>query len=198
LLRLIAQHQAIHGEATMNSRTILKLTFVFAVATAVFLLPALGSQAHAQQACATVRILVDEVLPAAHPIDPLNDTWGGDFWGTVGGEFVSGYMSGNDGTYFNHQNSNQARNGHDKFVFGAGADTFTYEIAEATFNFPPGKAAFGQYKGHGNIEAGTGRFQYATGNLNLEGPFIVWLGPDETTLNGRASLMLTGTICGIQ
>jgi hypothetical protein len=88
-----------------------------------------------------------------------------------------------------------ATGGHYVFVFGA--DSFTFEVAQATFNFPPGKAGFGQYKGHGSIVEETGRFQNASGNIDWEAPSVAW-SPDGIILNGRANFTITGTICGIQ
>jgi hypothetical protein len=178
----------------MNRKGILKLAFVCAATTAVFLLPSLGPQTHAQPGCATLRALGHGVLPTNHPINVETDTWGGDVWATLGSEFLTGYFSGNDGTYFGHQNANQARDGQYVFVFGA--DSFTFQVAQATFNFPPGKAGFGQYRGYGSIVAGTGRFQYASGNIDWEAPFIAW-SPDGINLDGRANFTIRGTICGI-
>lgn len=178
----------------MTRRAILRLSFVFAVATATLFLPALGPLAHAQPGCASLRALGHGILPTNHPINVETDTWGGDVWAMLGSEFLTGYFSGNDGTYFGHQNANQARNGQYMFVFGA--NSFTFQVAQATFNFPPGKTGFGQYRGHGSIVAGTGRFQYASGNIDWEAPFIAW-SPDETNLYGRANFTITGTICGI-
>jgi len=132
-----------------------------------------------------------------HPINVETDTLGGDAWGTLGSEFLAGYFSGNDGNAVGHGNgiSNTATNGHYVFVFGT--DSFTIEVAHAVFYFPFGKAGFGQYKGHPAIVTGTGRFQYASGSIYWEAPFIVWT-PDGTNYYGRGNETITGTICGVQ
>jgi hypothetical protein len=179
----------------MKSKTIVAFTFVFTLGVAASLLPTLSPQLHAQQGCASLRALGHGILPTNHPINVETDTWGGDVWGTLGSEFLTGVFSGNDGTYFEHKVSNQATNGHYVFVFGA--DSFTFEVAHATFNFPLGQAGFGQYRGHGNIVGRSGRFQYASGSIDWEAPFIAWPS-GETGLNGRANFTITGTICGIQ
>ncbi len=171
------------------------LTFVFAFAVVSFLLTALGPQVHAQQGCASLRALGHGILPSNHPINVETDTWGGDVWGTLGTEFLTGYFSGNDGDVAGHGISNTATNGHYVFVFGT--DSFTMEVAHAVFNFPVGKAGFGQYKGHATIVSGTGRFQYASGSIDWEGPFIVWT-PDGMNYYGRFNPTLTGNICGLQ
>ena len=169
--------------------------FVFAFAIAPFLLTAIGPQVYAQQGCASFRALSHLVLPSAHPLSDT-DTWGGDVWGTLGSEFLTGYETGNDGNVVSHTNANQATNGHYVFTF-VGGDGFTVEVEHAVFNFPVGKAGFGQYKGHATIVSGTGRFQYASGSIDLEAPFIVWT-PDGTNYYGRGNETITGTICGVQ
>lgn len=171
------------------------LNLVFASAFVFFVLAQLGPQVHAQQGCASLRALGHGVLPTNHPIDIETDTWGGDFWGNLGSEFLSGYFSGNDGDAAGHGVSNTATNGH--YVFVSGTDSFTIEVAHAVFNFPIGKAGFGQYKGHATIVSGTGRFQYASGSIDWEGPFVVW-SPDGTHFYGRFNPTITGTLCGVQ
>lgn len=179
----------------MKRRITRALMFVFAFALVSFVLTALGPQVYAQQGCASFRALSHLVLPSAHPLSDT-DTWGGDVWGTLGSEFLTGYVTGNDGNVVGHKNSNQATNGVYVYTF-AGGDTFTAVVEHAVFNFPVGKAGFGQYKGHETIVAGTGRFQYASGSFDLEAPFIVWT-PDGTNYHGRGNETITGTICGVQ
>lgn len=178
----------------MNRRSILGLSIVLAMATSTLFLPAFGPPAHAQPGCASLRALGFGILPTNHPIDVENDTWGGDVLGMLGGEFVSGYFSGNDGNAIGHGISNTATNGHYEFVVGS--DSFTIEVAHAVFNFPTGKAGFGEYKGHATIVAGTGKFQHASGSVDWEGPFFVW-SPDGEHYYGRFNPTITGIICGI-
>jgi hypothetical protein len=180
----------------MKRRIVRALTIVFAFAAVTFLLTSIGPQVHAQQGCADFRALAQLVLPSEHPLSDT-DSWGGAVWGTLGSEFLTGYMTGNDGNVASHKNSNQATNGQYVFTF-VGGDTFTVVVERpAVFNFPVGKAGFGQYKGHATIVAGTGKFQYASGSIYWEAPFIVWT-PDGTNYYGRGNETITGTICGVQ
>jgi hypothetical protein len=87
-------------------------------------------------------------------------------------------------------------NGSYTFVFGA--DTFVVEIAHAAWPFPPGKAGLGYYRGQGKIIGGTGRFQNAWGNIDWEGPFIVWTPDGGVTWVGRFNPEIRGNICGVQ
>jgi hypothetical protein len=125
------------------------------------------------------------------PISPT-DTWGGPVYASLGGEFLLGYMGGNDGDIAGHGVIGQARGGVYKVCFGDCTDSFTYEVSNAVFPFPPGKVGVGYYKGNtAKIVKGTGRFELASGNLNVTAPFIVWEG------GGRGSGEISGAICGV-
>jgi hypothetical protein len=80
----------------MSRKPICAAVFILAAAFAAFLLLALGPQAQAQQGCMEFRAIGHGTLPTTHPLSPY-DTWGADIWGTLGGEFLSGYVTGNDG-----------------------------------------------------------------------------------------------------
>lgn len=178
----------------MKRKTILALIFVLGAAVAAFLLPALvGPRAQAQQACTEFHAILQAALPSPHPLQQ-SDTWGGDVYGTLGGEFVSGIVSGNDGNDSWHGVSGTGRNGSYTFVFGT--DSFTMEV-NAAFPGPVGKGGLGEYKGEGKVVQGTGRFVNASGNINWAGPFIVW-SPDGEHFYGRWNAEIRGNICGIQ
>ena len=179
----------------MRRKTILALISVLVVAVAAFLLPALGPRAQAQQACTEFRAIGHATLPTTHPLSP-DDTWGADVWGTLGGEFLTGYVTGNDGDPHGNGMSGQATNGHYTYTFGPG-DSVVVEIGHAAWPFPPGKAGLGYYRGTGKIVQGTGRFQYASGNVDWAGPFIVW-SPDGENFYGRFNAEIRGNICGVQ
>ena len=180
----------------MKSKTILALIFVFAVGAAAFLLPALGQRAQAQQACTPFRAVGHAALPTPHPLSP-DDTWGGDVYASLGGEFLSGIFSGNDGDTAGHGMTGMGTNGSYTFVFGT--DSFTMEVGHAAWPFPPGKVGLLDYRGQAKIVegSGTGRFLYASGNLQWAGPAIVW-SPDGENFYGRFNPEITGSICGVE
>jgi hypothetical protein len=177
----------------MRRKTILVLISVLAVAVVAFLLPALGPRAQAQQACTPFRAVGQAALPTPHPM-LATDTWGGDVYGSLGGEFLSGIFSGNDGDQSWQGAGGTGKNGLYKLVFGS--DSFTMEV-HAAFGFPPGKVGLGDYKGNGKIVQGTGRFENASGNLAWAGPFIVW-SPDGENFFGRFNPEIRGNICGVE
>ncbi len=181
----------------MSRKTTITLVLVSAVAVAAFLLPALRPRAQAQQACTPFRAIGQAELPTPVPLNP-DDTWGGYVYGTLGGEFLSGIVSGNDGNTFGHGVTGMGTNGSYTFVFGT--DSFIMEVAHAAWPFPPGKAGMGDYRGAAKIVegSGTGRFEYASGNLNWTGPFIVWTPDGGVTWQGRYNAEIRGNICGVE
>jgi hypothetical protein len=180
----------------MRRKTILALIFVLGAAVAAFLLPALGPRAQAQQGCTEFRAIGQASLPAPIPLHPDTDTWGGSVYGSLGGEFLSGIFSGNDGNQSWQGAGGTGRNGSYEFVFGS--DRFTMEV-HAAFGFPPGKVGLGNYRGSAKIVegSGTGRFANASGNLDWAGPFIVWT-PDGENFYGRYNAEIRGNICGVE
>ena len=124
----------------MKRRIVRALTIVFAFVAVTLLLTALGPHVLAQQGCASLRALGHGVLPTDHQLSDT-DTWGGDVWGMLGSEFLTGTFTGNDGDIAAHGTkgiSNSGTNGHYTFSFGNG-DSFVMEVAHAVFNFPPEK-----------------------------------------------------------
>jgi hypothetical protein len=184
----------------MKRKTILALIFVFAAAVAAFLLPALGPRAQAQQGCTEFRAIAQVSLPPLVPLNPETDTWGGYFYGTLGGQFLSGIFSGNDGDISWQGKTGVGGNGSYTFAFGLNlSDTLTIHVGNFVAPNPPGKIGLGDYRGSAKIVpgTGTGRFQNASGNLDWAGPFIVW-SPGGENFYGRYNAGIRGNICGVE
>ena len=195
-------------------RISLMLGFLLTLAVGAFLWPALGSQAQAQPGCKSFAAIGQATLPSATPFVGLPvDIWGGPLYVMLGGEFLSGIaiLSGNDGVDTWRGAIGQGRGG--SYTVGvnctapvnpgsvyACADAFTYQVPNSVFPSPPGKTGLMSYIGNtAKIVGGTGRFQGATGNLNVRGPAVVW---DDLAspigVSGRWNPEISGTICGIQ
>jgi hypothetical protein len=180
----------------MGRKITICLIFAFAVAVAVLLLPA---AAQAQGQCTEFRAIGQATLPSPYSLlvgGP--NVWGGDVYGSLGGEFLSGIFSGNDGTSYEHGVSNVGTNG--TYVFNFGPDgSFTMNVSHAAWPFPPGKVGLGDYRGTAKIVQGSGRFATAAGNLEWRGPFIVWLDNNSPFgVQGRYNAEIKGFICGVQ
>ena len=67
------QFRLVKGDSIMKKRTVLALTFIFALAFAVILLTVASSQAQAQQSCKAFHAFAEE--PTTNPFAPT-DTWG--------------------------------------------------------------------------------------------------------------------------
>jgi len=184
------------------------LGFIFALAIGTLLWPNLVSPAQAQPGCKSFVAIAHATVPSSTPLGLTVDVWGGPLYGMLGGEFLFGVLSGNDGVDLFHGTIGQGRGG--SYTVGVNCtapvtpdtnytctDSFTYEVPNAVFTKPPG---FGRYNGNtARIVGGTGRFQFASGNLNVTGPFIAW--PDSNSpfgLSGRWNSELSGQVCGVQ
>ncbi len=178
----------------MSRKTIFASIFILAAALAAVLLPTLGQRAEAQPACTEFRAIGHATLPTPHRLSET-DTWGADVWGTLGGQFFSGFVTGNDGSASPHGVNTTGSNGSYTYVFDTGS--FLVEIAHADWPFPPGKAGLGYYRGNGKIVQGTGRFENASGNVDWAGPFVVW-SRDGVNYEGRFNPEIRGNICGIE
>ena len=191
----------------MKRIAVFTLTLFIALTVSAVLRPEFGSQPQAQSNCEPFEAIAQAVLPSSTQLAPqtgIFDVWGGPLSGMVGSEYIQGVLSGNDGPRSPHPAIGQARGGFytvglDCTVEGGTAsckDTFTYEVPTSVFTPPPG---FGQYIGNtARIVRGTGRFEFASGNLNVRGPFVAW--PDANSpfgLSGRWNPELTGHICGV-
>jgi len=180
--------------------------FMFVLAVGALLWPNLGSQARADRGCVAFQAIVQATLPTSTPL-AATDVWGGPLYGSLGGEVLLGILSGNDGSTTGHGVVGQGRGG--SYTVGTGCvpgnlyactDSFTYEVSNAVWPGPPGKIGFGHYIGNtATIVRGTGRFQYASGNLNVTGPFIAWEDSNSPFgVYGRFNAEMSGNICGIQ
>jgi hypothetical protein len=154
------------------------------------------------------RTIAQAILPSSTPLGITLDVWGGPLSGVLGDGFLQGLLSGNDGVGTPKGSIGQGRGGSYTVAIGCPTpvvpgnpyvctDSFTYEVSNAVWTQPPG---FGHYIGNtAKIVGGTGRFQFASGNLNVNGPFIAW--PDGNSpfkLSGRWNPELSGQVCGVQ
>jgi hypothetical protein len=179
----------------MRRKTILALIFVFAVAIAAFLLPALvrPKPALAQDPCQAFHAVLQEELPTDIQLRP-GDTWGGGVYATLGQEVLLGLTSGNDGTQSIPGTTIISKGGSYKYDFGGG-NTFTAEANTSPAQLLPHGPFFGKFRNSQRITEGEGRFQYASGNLELSGPFIIY---SFAPLHGRFNGEVSGNICGVQ
>jgi hypothetical protein len=190
----------------MKRKSIVALTFVFALAFAAVLLPVPGLQAQAQHGCKAFHGIVQGSLPSPNPFAPT-DTWGGPVYASLAGEFLSGGMSGNDGTQSGQGAVSILRDGVYKICFGtSGAvwggpsdclNSFTYEVPRAVVIWPAANS-LGSYKATANIVKGTHRFASASGHLEIAAsPFILWTDA-KFGVSGRWNGQFSGNICGVQ
>jgi hypothetical protein len=169
------------------------------------------ASAQAQSGCRAFQAIAQATLPGSTPLGLTLDIWGGPVYVMLGDEFLFGVMTGHDGMRESNANVGQKRDGFYTVGFRCQVqldgkyvcqDTFTYHVANTVYTqlAPAVAPGFGQY--HGNsakIVSGTGRFRLASGNLNVNGPFIAW--PDATSplkASGRWNPELTGFICGVE
>lgn len=168
------------------------------VALVASLLP---TSALAQPGCTEFRAIGQATLPSPYSLLVSGpNVWGGDVYGSLGGEFLSGTFSGNDGNSYAHGKTNVATNGTYVFDFGPNG-SFTINVSHAGWHFAPGKVGLGAYRGTATIVEGdgTGRFRFASGNLQWSGPFILW--PDQSSpfdVQGRFNADTRGNICGVE
>jgi hypothetical protein len=181
----------------MRRITIWAATFVFVVAAAAIFLCAPSQRAQAQPGSLSFHGLIEDQLLVSDLLLRPGDDWGGYIQGYLGDEFLQGKLSGNDGTVTGHRWVGMGKDGTMYFDFGNG-NTFTTTATQGTFPNPPGQfPAGGMYQGAHKITAGTGRFAYASGNLFIRGPYLVW-DLDKPLPQGRFNAEITGNISGVQ
>jgi len=162
-----------------------------------------GMSVQAQEKCKAFHSVAQGVLPSPNPFTET-DTWGGTIFGNLGTEFLQGGLSGNDGTEYPHGPISIFKGGLYKLCLTPNAtwngpsecqDSFTYK-AQAVVIWPAGES-LGFYKATAKIVKGTGRFASASGQLEIEGPFIVWVDPGSAFgVSGRWNAQIDGKICG--
>ena len=182
----------------MKGKSIFALIFIFAIAVAGFLMPAVGLRAQAQGGCTPFEAIVQGIYPSPLPLVSADDSWGGPIYASLGGEFLAGNMSGKE-EGSGHGTTGKGTGTTYKVCFGDCTHSFTYEAVNAVWPVQPGKVGMGYYQANSaKIVQGTGRFQYASGNLNVAGPFIVWTPDNGTTWLGRWNAEIKGHICGVE
>jgi|ERR1035438_8365452 hypothetical protein len=191
----------------MIRKGVVILTIVFAFAFAAVLLPVPGSQAQTQRGCKVLYGIVQGSLPTPNQF-ASTDTWGGPVYASLAGEFLSGGMSGNDGTQLGQGAVSILKDGVYKICFGASGaawggpndclDSFTYEVPHALVVWPVANW-LGSYKAAVNIVKGTNRFASASGHLDVAGPFVLWTDTKSPFgVSGRWNGEFTGSVCGVQ
>lgn len=190
----------------MRQKSVIASTFVLALACAAVPLPVPGAQAQAQQGCKAFHGVIQGNLPTVNQF-ASTDTWGGPVFASLAGEFLSGGMSGNDGTQYGQGAVSILKGGAYKVCFGTGAvwggpndclDSFTYEVPQAVVIWPAANW-LGNYKATANIVKGTHRFASASGHLDVAGPFILWTDTNSPFgVSGRWNGEFSGSICGVQ
>ena len=193
----------------VRPKSVVVFTLVFALACAAIFLPVAGSQVRAQQnrqSCKAFHAFVQGRLPTTNQFAPT-DTWGGPIFVNLDGEFLQGGLSGNDGTEYPHGPVSIFKGGEYKLCLTSAAawggpndcsDSFTYKVPQAVVIWPAGKV-LGSYKATANVVKGTGRFAPASGQLEIEGPFILWTNPNSVFgVSGRWNGEFSGRICGVQ
>ncbi len=180
----------------MRRKIIFALLFVCAVGVAAFFLTAPGQHVQAQQNCPSFDALLQDQLLNFELLLRPGDVWGGYVHGYLGQEPLHGRMSGNDGNEVFRAHMGMGTGGSYFFDFGGG-NTFTTFVTQATFPNPPGHFGIARYNGAQKITEGTGRFQYASGNLLVMGPAVVW-DLDKELPQGRWNAEVTGNICGVE
>ncbi len=183
----------------MKHAIIVFLGLMAALTIGMLLWPSPAAQA--QSGCQAFHAIVQATLFPATLLTPA-DVWGGPLYGMLGDELFLAVYSANNGQTSGHGAIGQGRGGMGTVCVGypSCTDSFSYEIPTSVWPAPPGKGGFGIYNGNNvKIIRGTGRFQYASGNLNESGPFVAW--PDVNSpygVSGRYNAELSGLICGIR
>ncbi len=189
----------------MKLKSVVAATFVFALALAAIFLPGAGSAAQAQSRCKSFHAILQFALPTPNQFDPA-DTWGGPVFGNLDSGFLQGGISGNDGTEYAHGSISIFKDGLYKACLTSAPawggpndclDSFTYKTQTVVI-WPAGEF-LGNYKATARIVKGSNRFASASGQLEIEAPFIVWPATNSVFgVSGRGNAEINGKICGVQ
>jgi hypothetical protein len=186
-------------------RLSIKIISTLIATVAISLLIWFGSgPAQAQSSCLSFDALGQMIIPTTNPLG-VGHRWGGDVYIKMGDEYLRGLISGEDGTVVRQPNTGHGRGG--RYVIGfscvPGMPTWTcaetIELAVPNSIFGPGAPIFSHDQANSAyINGGTGRFQYASGNITMRGPYIVWATGGTPPFNGRYNPEMNGHICGVE
>lgn len=162
------------------------------------------SSTPAQAPCRSFEALGQMLIPTTRPLE-TGHRWGGDIYIKMGDEYLQGLISGDDGEVVRQPNTGHGKGGLYLIGFNCTAGTPHWTCAE-TLRIAVPNSIFGstapiydQYQGNSAyFDGGTGRFQYATGNITVNGPYIVWNTGGTPPRTGRFNPELNGHICGIE
>lgn len=186
----------------LSIKMVLGLTAVLAIALIFWFSQ---SSTQAQAPCQSFDALGQMLIPTQQPLE-TGHRWGGQIYIKMGDEYLQGLISGDDGEVVRLPNTGHGKHGLYIIGFNCTAGTPHWTCAE-TINIKVPNSIFGatapiydQYQGNSAyFDGGTGRFQYATGNITLNGPYIVWNTPGgPTPRTGRFNPELKGNICGVE
>lgn len=190
----------------MRRKIAVALTFVFALAFALVLPVAPGSEVQANQKCKVIHGFVQGSLPTPNQFAPT-DTWGGPVFFNFDGAFLQGGLSGNDGNEYPRGPGSIFKGGEYKLCLTSApawggpndcADSVSYKVPQAVVIWPAGDAP-GSYRAIVNVAKGTNRFASASGQLEVTGAFILWADPNSPFgVSGRWNGEISGLICGVQ
>ena len=185
----------------MKLKMLVSVLGALAVTVATLLpLPTVGPKAQAQQSCLSFHALLQARLFPDDLLRP-DDAWGGDIAAYLGQEFLHGYASMNDGSETWRRWVGMGSETSNLYDFGNG-NTLIVSSIHSTFPTPPGHGSsattiVGQYQASGKIMSGTGRFQNASGTLNISGPWLAY-DLDKPLPHGRWNGEVNGNVCGVQ
>lgn len=185
-------------------RSYIKIFSVLVATIAMSLVIWSGTESvQAQSDCESFDALGQMIIPTTNPL-AAGHRWGGNIYIKMGDEYLRGLISGEDGTVVRHPNTGHGRGG--RYVIGfncvpgtpAWTCEETIELTVPNSIFGPGAPIFSRDQANSAfISGGTGRFEYASGNLTNSGPYIVWATGGTPPFNGRYNPEMHGHICGV-
>ena len=177
---------------------------LIAVIAIALLFWAYTNSTRAQAPCKSFDALGQMIIPTTNPLE-TGHRWGGQIYIKMGDEYLQGLTSGDDGEVVRLPNTGHGKGG--LYIIGFNctpgtphwtcAETIRIEVPNSIFGATA--PIYDQYQGNSAyINGGTGRFQYATGNVTLNGPYIVWNTGGTPPRTGRFNPEINGNICGVE
>jgi hypothetical protein len=158
----------------------------------------------AEQNCKSFDAISQMTIPTSSPLE-TGHRWGGPIYIKMGDEYLQGLISGEDGDVVRQPNIGHGTDGEYLIGFNCTAATphwnctDTIKIAVPNAIFGNTAPIYSHYQGNSAyINGGTGRFLYATGNINYSGPYIVWNTGGTPPRTGRFNAELNGSLCGVE